>query len=150
MALLVIEKIIFLNNVPIFTSLRAEDLHLVANITKEQEFVKDEIIFNEGDLGDKMFIVLEGAVDIYKNVDSQNKIKVGVTNKNGYLGEMALFDDAPRSAEARCQTKTRMLVLEKEDLIELIFDYPILALGIIKGLNANLREANQRLIAMKK
>ena len=150
MALLTIEKIIFLNNVSIFQSMDAGALHLVANITKEQEFSPSEIIFNEGDIGDKMFIVVEGEVELTKEVKDQPQLVVGTKKTNEFFGEMALFDDEPRSAGAKCRSKTTMLVLEKDDLIELLYDYPNLSFGIIKGISAALREANRRFIAQQK
>lgn len=146
MALLTIEKIIFLNSVSIFKTMRAEDLSLVANITKEEDYGGNETIFKEGDAGDKLFIVVNGEVALHKRLRDGSDLLLAVKTSNGVFGEMALFDDEPRSATAHCQKQSTLLTLDKNDLIELIYDYPNLSFGIIKGITIMLREANQRYV----
>ena len=148
--LLPVEKIIFLNNVAIFKSLRAEDLHLVASITKEEFYKNNELIIQEGEMGDKMFIIVDGKVEVFKVFANNDKVLLNTMHKNEFFGDMAIFDEEPRSASIKSITDAHMLTITKEDLKELVLSYPDLSFGIFKGLCSRVREANTRLIDIKK
>jgi len=148
--LLPIEKIIFLNNVAIFKNLKAEDLHLVASITKEEFYKNNEIIIQEGEMGDKMFIIVDGEVEVYKGNSGKELMVLGKMKKNEFLGEMAIFDEEPRSASIKSITDAHMLTISKDDIKELVLSYPDLSFGIFKGLCGRVREANTRLFELRK
>jgi CRP/FNR family transcriptional regulator, cyclic AMP receptor protein len=148
--LLTIEKIIYLNNVDLFKSMQAKDLHLVAQITKEEFFKKSDLVIKEGDVGDKMFIIYDGEVEIYKGGHGgPSKIHIMNKGNNDFFGEMNLLGAETRSASAVCNVDTRCLTIAKEDLTELIYEYPGLSFGIMKGLVNNLIGSTGRYFALK-
>lgn len=144
--MLTIEKILFLKRISIFQGLSSKELRLISEVLKEEEYSEGEVIFREGELGDCMYFLYLGKVNIF--VGEPPKIKVLATFESGdFFGEMGLYDDKPRAASAIAFTRSKMLVLNKSDFIELISDYPSVALGIMRELSQRLRNTNIKLLS---
>ncbi len=139
-----LEKILFLNKVPLFSSLRAEDLYVISKIAREEEYLAKRVLFQEGDYGDKLFVIISGSVDLFRGIGEEKK-KILTLRAKDFFGEMAVFDGELRSATVACQENCRFLVLEKEEVTELIYRYPDISFGIIKALCSRLRESNKKI-----
>lgn len=142
--MITIEKILFLKRISIFRSLNSQELRMIAEVVSEEEFAAGEVIFQEGRLGDCMYLVVEGKVAIFTGVPPQIKT-LAVFEAGDFFGEMGLYDDKQRSASAMARDTARLLVLRKNDFCELISEYPEVALGIMKELNQRLRDTNMKL-----
>src|SRR5437016_1891646 len=94
------EAVDLLGKIKFFAGLPAAYLRRIADIGTEEEHRGATTIFQEGDTGDKFYLIIDGAV-----------LKAGA-----YFGEMALIDDCPRSAHAIVHEKCRLFVIRKEDL----------------------------------
>lgn len=82
-------------------------------------------LFNEGDLGDKLYIIKMGMVKIFHPSDADRPIaRLG---PNDFFGEMALFRDAPRSASAMTLQESEIFILEKADFYDLVLKNPKMA-----------------------
>lgn len=145
-----------------------QDLHIVANLLKSIDLFKelDEqvhaeiikhitldyfpaefVIFKEGEVGDKMFIIKTGMVKIYHAGDSPSFDKeVAILGDNDFFGEMALFEESPRNATAKTLEPTQVFILKKEDFINLISSNPKVAEKVSKEfldrVKENIREKN--------
>jgi len=133
-----LEKIIVLNKVPLFSQLKTEDIHMISTIATEEAYEDGHTLFYEGDVGDKLFIVVSGAVHILKNQDGEEKQLVTL-KENDFLGELALFDAETRTATARCGSPCTFLVIERNDMEQLAHEYPAIAFGFIKVLISRMR-----------
>jgi CRP/FNR family cyclic AMP-dependent transcriptional regulator len=104
-----------------------------------------KIIFQEGDKGVSMYIVLEGSVEIY--VVLKGKEVILSTMKVGdFFGEMALFRDKPRSACARVIQDVRMAVIEnKPQLEKFLVDNPLFASKMVNIMAQRLASTNDML-----
>ncbi|HEY9069747.1 MAG TPA: cyclic nucleotide-binding domain-containing protein [Candidatus Ozemobacteraceae bacterium] len=142
--MITIEKILFLKRISIFKSLSSQELRMVAEVVSEEEFAAGEVLFQEGQLGDCMYLVVEGRVAIITGVPPKFKT-LAVFETGDFFGEMGLYDDKPRAATAMAREASRLLVLRKNDFCELISEYPEVALGIMKELNQRLRDTNMKL-----
>jgi DNA-binding SARP family transcriptional activator len=123
-----------LKQVPMFKGLNEEELREIVNISTERDFAADTMIFRHGDLGEHFYLVLSGAVDIL--------LTNGVAIPRGrgqFFGEMALFDDAPRSADVQSRTDTRCLLIQQDALMTLLLDKPQITLTILKEVVRRLR-----------
>jgi CRP/FNR family transcriptional regulator, cyclic AMP receptor protein len=133
-----LEKIIVLNKVPLFAMLKTEDLHMISTIATEEAYEGGHVLFYEGDVGDKLFIIVSGAVTILKNKDGV-EIPLVTLKENEILGELALFDAETRTATARCTGPCTFLVIERNDIEQLAHEYPAIAFGFIKALMSRMR-----------
>ena len=104
-----------LRKMPIFQHLAYVELIEVLNTSKQRRYQTGQEIFAEGTRGDEMFVILEGEVGIYKR--EQLMIKIG---QGGHFGEMALMDRNPRSAGARAEIDTRVIVVDRRPLFKLM------------------------------
>lgn len=133
-----LEKIIVLNKVPLFSTLKTEDLHRISTIASEEVYEDGDVLFYEEDTGDRLFIVVSGEVRILKNQDGKEEC-LATLKENDFLGELALFDAETRTATACCQGPCTFLVIERNDMEQLAHEYPAIAFGFIKALISRMR-----------
>jgi ATP/ADP translocase/HEAT repeat protein len=135
-----IEKLLALRAAPVFAKLRSEDLAVLARIAEIETFERDATIFAEGEMGDALFVVVRGAVDIRREGRLLATLKKGEA-----FGEMAVLDAQPRSATATAAERTEVLRIGSEDFYDSLHEQAEIAEGIIRMLSARLREANEAL-----
>lgn len=138
-----------LARVPFFEGLTPEALALIAEVTNEESHGLGTRIFQFGDPGDKLFIIVEGKVRISREVAGLGEEALAVLGPGEVFGEMALLDDATRSADALAHERCRLLVIKKDDFDGLLFFHKDLAYEVlwasIRVLSARLRETNNKL-----
>jgi CRP/FNR family transcriptional regulator, cyclic AMP receptor protein len=113
-----LDRIQFLKTVPFFDRLSNRQLKTVSDIMFERSYDSDESIFEEGQPGAALFLILDGkiAIEIYRETSTT---RLAVLESGAFFGEMALLDDTPRSANARALEPTQTLALYRNDLNDL-------------------------------
>jgi Uma2 family endonuclease/CRP-like cAMP-binding protein len=141
MTLSTIEKVLFLKSVRLFDQIPTEHLVKVAQIAQEVEFEPDEVFIKQGESGDCLYIVVEGAAQvILDGVGAINHIQA-----KGVIGEMALLSSEPRSASCLATDHLITLKIERHDLWTLMEARAEINLGIVKMLVQNLNLVNRQL-----
>lgn len=143
------EVIPLLRNVSFFEGLSDEDLDQVAAIVRKVSAEEDEILFREGDQGDAFFIVHEGGVELTVARPSGQVEKLALRRSGEAFGEMALLNDAPRSATARAAKASRLIRIDKSAFQDLLGENQ-LALGILASLSKALRALDMRFTAQER
>jgi HEAT repeat protein len=138
------ERLLALKRVPLFANLTLEQLEAMHQLTVESSYLPGEIILREGDLGGEFYLLLEGAVDVYLNYGAADQECIRALGAADYFGEMAIFDDQPRSATIVARDHTRLLVLDGASLKELIVKMPEIAFDLMRVLATRLRFAEHR------
>lgn len=136
-----LERLKLLSQAQLFEALGAKDLFLLAEMLDEIELKKGETLFTMGDPGRELYLVASGTVEL-SLPSGQILAAVG---KGQYFGEMALFDDSPRSAKAMALEETRLLSLTRSQLRRVILERPRVSFTLLQGLSKRLRETNARL-----
>ena len=145
-----LDRIQFLKTVPFFDRLSNRQLKTVSDIMFERNYDTDESIFEEGQPGAALFLILDGkiAIDIFRETST----RLAVLERGAFFGEMALLDDTPRSANARALEPTRTLALYRNDLNGLMDRHARTACQIYRSLASmigdRLRSTNE-LVQMK-
>ena len=138
-----------LARVPFFDGLTRRALSLIAQVTTDETHALGTRIFQFGDPGDKLFIILEGKVRISREVAGMGEEALAVLRAGTHFGEMALIDDFPRSADARAHEPCRLFVIRKEDMEDLLFVDRDLAYDLLRSfvrtLSKRLRETNDKM-----
>lgn len=106
-------------------------------------FVDGEVIVAEGDMGDCMFVVQAGSVEVVRTFDGVEQ-RIGMLHGGDFFGEMALFDKTVRSATVRAAGEARVLTIDKRTLLKRISENPLLAVNLLRSMSAKLRAANER------
>jgi CRP-like cAMP-binding protein len=134
-----VEKVLFLKSIDLFSQIPGEDLARVAMIASEVDFDPGESLMTEGEIGDSMYLILEGRVTVTKSGHD-----IAELGPRECVGEMAILDSEPRSATVRAFASTRALKVEREDFYELLDERMDIARGIIKVLCRRLRATTAR------
>jgi len=121
-----IDKILL--KIPIFHDLNHSELRQIKDILHQREYNKHEVIFNQSDVGLGMYIIEKGTVNIVAEPESQLLAKL---SEGDFFGELALLDDAPRSASAVTETPCTMLCFFKPELLDLIDRNPKLGSKVL-------------------
>ena len=133
-----------LGQVVLFQDVSPSSLELMLQHMTEQCFSSGEIVFHEGDPGDRFFLILEGKMHIY--VERQGTVVTYSHLHSGEcFGEMALIDDEPRSATVQAEEPSRCLTLSKQEFNVLLATHPQLTLGVMKNLSHRLYQINEQI-----
>ncbi len=131
-----------LSNIPLFESLTPEDLKSLARRLENIEYPEGEVIFRQGDEGAALFIIEDGAVEISYG-DGKAKVLLAHLFAGQYFGELSVFDKAPRSATATTTRPSRLVRLDRDDLVDFVNKNPSAALRIIAEMSERLRQTNE-------
>ncbi|HEX9924299.1 MAG TPA: HEAT repeat domain-containing protein, partial [Anaerolineae bacterium] len=140
-----VEKIIFLKQVPFFKGMTVYQLDVLAKICEEEFFNEDQWVFNQGDPGGILYVIVTGSVGIEQEKRKGSFARLATLGPYHYFGEMSLLDNGPRSAAALAVQDTLTLRLRREPLIALARQYPDVSLELIQVLSERLRQANNRI-----
>lgn len=110
------------------------DITLFRNSSDFIEFAPGQVIFNEGDAGDKMYAVIAGTVDIVKN----GKV-IDSAGPDSIFGEMALIDHSPRSASAIAQTACKVVPVDQKRFTFMVQQTPFFSIQVMHVMAVRLR-----------
>ena len=127
-------------SIPLFRGLEEEELKAIARMTKEMTFREGEPIVKEGDSGLGFYLITEGSAA----VKHKNKT-VAKLQRGSFFGEMALFDDQPRSADVVATEPTKCLVLLRWNFWALVFKNKNITRGLFREMARRLRVTNKAL-----
>ncbi len=136
--------ILRLKSIEIFESLSVNELAAVAAVTEEVEFEANRIVIQQDDPGDRMFLIIDGEVAVIKNQENGKETELDRISAGDHFGEMALFEDIPRTATIRTVQPCRMLMLHKQEFYEMVRQYPQIALEICKVFSGRIRKLHQK------
>lgn len=98
------------------------EINFLATLSKEQKFGPDEYLFREGEVGQHLYVVLEGRVMISKEIIGAGDEALAFMERGDYFGEMALIDQKPRSADAKAHDKGAVVLSISREVLEGILD----------------------------
>lgn len=139
-----IERIIFLKEAPFFREMTINQLKVLAPACEEQRYRKDDVIFQQGEPGGVLVVIVNGQVGIEQTRRRGSSVRLATLGAHAYFGEITLFDNSPHTASAIALQDTLVLSLRREPLIALMRRHPDLALVVINVLSSRLRETNDR------
>lgn len=143
------ERVSQLAKVPFFEGLVPEALAMIAEVTTEESHATGTRIFQYGDPGDKLYIILEGKVRISREISGMGEEALAVLGSGEVFGEMSLLDESKRSASALAHERCRLLVITKDAFDDLLFLHKDLAYEVlwscVRTLASRLRETNDKL-----
>lgn len=131
------DRLLFIRRVSIFQELRDEFLVKLASVMDELSFPSSHTIFEQGEEGRSLYIVVSGRVRVH--IGDQELVQL---EQGSIFGEMALFDAEPRSASVTTLEKCDCLTLNQLQLIDAIEETPEIAVNVTRALSRRIRELN--------
>ena len=135
-----LEKAMILKSVDLFASIPSQELIRVAQIAEEEQYETDAPLCKEGDFGDCMYIIANGKVKVHKGDRTLVELE-----KGAFVGDMALLDQEPRSADLTTSSETTLLKISQDAFYELMSSNFEIMNGILKIISSRLREAQAKL-----
>ncbi len=110
-------------------------ISLAQNTENQRRYTADETIFKTGELGDYMYIVIDGEVTI-----ELEGVLVRIIGPGSIFGEMSLIDDSPRSADASAKTDCLLALVDERQFLYLVHETPMFALHMMSIMAERLRK----------
>ena len=131
------ERVLFLRRVSLFGTLSPGDLKQLASLAHEELHADGAVLAREGDTGDRLYVIVAGAVRVVAGADQRVIARRGAGEA---IGEMAVVTAQPRIAGLVCEGDVRVLAIARREFEAILRDRPQVALAIIRVLSARLAE----------
>ncbi len=129
-----------------FADASNEELVTLARTGTERTMIRGDVLFDEGDVAEALYVVLGGrlAMAITNPIDNRESM-VGLMTEGDLFGEMPMLDSGSRSAQARALEPSRVLIIPYQGVVDLFSSNPNLLWGVTRLLAGRLRETNEAL-----
>ncbi|CUS89387.1 CRP/FNR family transcriptional regulator, anaerobic regulatory protein [Candidatus Kryptonium thompsonii] len=140
-----VEDINFLRNVSIFEELPERDLARIASLGTRKIFSKGSVILMEDEIGSALFIIIDGKVKVSRLDETGKEVILSILGPGEVFGEMSLLDGMQRSATVSALTDTEVLIIYRDDFLNLLNKHPQIAISLLKELTQRLRKADMQI-----
>jgi CRP-like cAMP-binding protein len=134
-----------LKKVPIFTSLNDNQLSHIAEYCVNKKYAKDQLILVEEEIGRTLFIIFAGRVKVTRTSDDGREVILSILESGDFFGEMSLLDGKTRSASVTAIENSELLLLRRGDFLQILEDYPKIAIALLKELAGRLRKSDTQI-----
>jgi CRP-like cAMP-binding protein len=142
------KKLAVIASSPLFEMLSRSEMELLARLAEQRRYAAGEHVFEEGELGDSLYVIMHGEVEVVRREEGQVR-PLTVLAPPQFFGEMSVIDKEYRSATIRARTEAELLRLSTQHLAAFREQYrdgfTFVVINIARSLSARLREANARL-----
>jgi CRP-like cAMP-binding protein len=122
-----------LRTLSLFVELTAAELAVVDSLLHERDYLSGEVVFDQEEEGQAIYIILDGEVAIRRH-DGEQVEEIARLGAGNFFGELALLDSAPRMAEARAATACKLAVFFRDDFLGLLDTHGRIASKITRQL----------------
>ena len=129
------------------TAVQSSVGHVIADLGRLRTYASGDLLFVEGDHSHTVYVCIEGRVRVFLTMPSGRELLVGIKLPGDEFGELSALDGRPRSASAAAIGPTVVAELRADRFIEALTDEPHLFVAVCQNLSAQLRLANDRLVA---
>jgi CRP/FNR family transcriptional regulator, cyclic AMP receptor protein len=140
-----------LQSLDIFENIESESLILLGKRFKERIYTQDEVIIEEGNIGDSMMVIASGEVRVSQTAVPGEEEALMILKKGEVFGEMAMLEDLPRSATIIAHTNVITLEISRKNFLDYIESDSKngvkILLKLSKILSSRLRETDVKLKA---
>ncbi|GJL59224.1 MAG: transcriptional regulator [Nitrospirales bacterium] len=130
--------------VPLFSELKDQELNLLTASGSREKFPGKNMIFQEGDSGEVLFIILSGKVKVLLTGKKGQEFIFSHLGPGNFFREMAILESAPRSASVITIKPSEFFLLGQQALTELLTNHPYIAMKILKNLSQRLRKVSEQ------
>lgn len=137
-----------LDKVSLFEGLSQTQLDKLTERAATRSYPRGAIVINEGDEAGTLFVVVTGSLKVYLSDEAGKEVILSTLGPGEHFGELALFDDTPRSASVATLEACRLMLVQKSVLRELILTEPEAAMHMLRGLATRIRKLTENVRAL--
>jgi CRP/FNR family cyclic AMP-dependent transcriptional regulator len=134
---------VILNSIALFSGMSDTDMEAISTLAVQRRFPKNTLVICEGDLSDSLYFILSGKVKVFLSDEEGKEVTLNIQGEGEYFGELAILDEAPRSASVMTVEDTRLAVLSKSAFEKCMEEHPTMAVKVMRGLARRLRELTE-------
>lgn len=138
------EEVELLRKVPLFAKIELSKLKLLAFTSDRMVFVPGEVLFKQGEAGDFAYLIMSGTADVSVKMPT-GQLSVATLGEHEIVGEIAMLCDVPRTATVTVITELVTLRISKDLFMQLIEEFPQMAVEIMRELARRLEVTTVRL-----
>ena len=138
-------EIALLKKIPIFSSLSESDLKKLALVATRRYVKAGGVVFYEEDAAEHLFVIEQGEIKITMLGEGDREVILSLFGTGECFGELALLDEAPRSATVVAMSDTTLLAISRADFHQYLLQNPQVALHLLKLLAGRLRKSTHRI-----
>src|SRR5437588_2930050 len=135
---------VVLKNNKLFSGMLAAELQALEQTAQLNTYKAGRNVFQEGDPGDGLYIIVEGKVQITCLLGQDQRIVLSRLDDGDFFGEMAVLDNQPRSATATAETDAKVYFILRDDLLKVLECSPRLAASLVKEFSQRMRDFNHQ------
>ena len=130
--------------VSLFADLPDEDIRALMAVARKRTFRAGEVIFHREDVGQVLYVIKEGKVNICLISPEGQEISLVVLGKGDFFGELAILDGLPRSTDAIALERVECYTLQRSDFHNAIMKNPKIAIQVLEILSRRLRKTDDK------
>jgi len=131
-----------LHRTPLFAALRPAELDELLGFSAERRFTRDASVFHRGEPGGSLMVLVQGRLRIGAVSADGKEVTIGMVEPGGVVGELALLDGKPRSADVTAMEDSTVVVVERRDFLPFLNRNPDLLLRLLALLCERMRQTN--------
>src|SRR5437764_1172825 len=128
-----------LKETPQFKGVKLTDLDELVALMKPESYEGGRRLFQKGDVGDRLYIVVSGTIRIYTHDSDGKEFTLSMIGPGRVFGEFSILDQQPRSASATADGMLDVLTLSRDDFMTFLPEHPTVGLAMIRNLTDRLR-----------
>ena len=138
------QEVEILRRIPLFANVESAKLKLMCFASERVTYKSGQSLFEQGDVGDAAFIIIEGAADVI--VTREAPLVVAQVGKDDIVGEIAILVDIPRTATVTATSDLTTLKITKDLFFRMITDFPEMGVEIMRVLAQRLEQTTAQLL----
>ena len=135
----------FFKDIPLFSGLSEADHALLMQVAVRRSYPRHTLLLQEGDPGERFYLLRKGRAKVYLGNADGREVILAFLGPGDFLGEMALVDDEPCSANVMVLEESEFVSIGKSEFQKVLASSPSMAANLVKALSRRVREANQQI-----
>jgi CRP-like cAMP-binding protein len=138
----------FLSYVPIFSDLPTETLTMIEKIGTKKMYKKNDVVLMEEEAGTALFVIVKGKVKVARSSNDGREVILTILSESDFFGEMAILDGLTRSATVTAIEDSELFLIQRNDFLNLIREFPEISISLLQELTKRLRSADAKIKAL--
>ena len=138
----------FLSYVPIFSELPEDTLQKIERIGTRKIYDKNDVILMEEEAGNALFVIISGKVKVARTSTDGREVILTILSESDFFGEIAILDGLNRSATVVSIDESELFLIQRNDFLNLLREYPEIAISLLQEMTKRLRAADMKIKAL--
>ncbi len=132
-------------NIPYFSELTIEEMQNLVTSSQKRKYPRGSIVLHKDDVGNETYLIMTGKVKVFITHKNGKELILNTLKSGDFFGEMAVFDNMPRSATVAAEEDCELLIISRENISNQIKRNPQIAFKLLSDMSRRLRDADEKI-----